>query len=1381
MAKQTLVFVALPDGIAPNGRLRLSLYFTPRLEAGATLAAFPDLLDWPDLIRRKGITFRIASGSRTANVPARRQVLRPDLWREIFTPHTHVASFHNPDFERRLIVSYPVRDALAYVKFAYQFAATQLSGKEQRLFGTLLGDLVFRDGRDSTLDADLAQLRVAMWREQQRVASVPQFATRATRQGAVDGVDTSLSRPAGTRAMAERFALYHRLPPAKNRPPLPSTAADFAKVMDFHKALTAICSYPALMRALGLVFDLELPASLCAASPASPGGAYSTLALGAVDAGFKWALAPEFVFPATAYFRDSRSFNAAPATTASQLAARQYLAADVIDGLLALAPNFFQLAGVDMDGAMLKAMGLADNFANVRDKSSVEQLLPSLRSGGISLIANGRAQQLLSAIRDNKAFDNALRADAPMPRPFNARDLVRGYRLDIWSSRTRRWHSLHRRNSRYRFGADGGVEMRVDDEEGFAQLAVTQAADDPTRPADPVSSANGMPQPDSDLYVHERVARWNGWSLSAPRPGQALNRSPDPGRATMPDPTEGEPLTPFKMTTAFTAAAGSLPSLRFGARYRLRARAVDLAGNSQPLSMPAPSFLIVPSGARMFPHLRFEPVPHPVLVLRREPGAGASLAQMAIRSRNSNPALDRVASAETDERHVAPPQASVLMVEQHGMLDDAHGRLRGDAATYGMIVARDKGQIPKVGNTPMDPSAQLKVPYFSDPIARGAALAQLPNTSDNTNGAIRRGELVYTPLKDVQPRPGSVTHIDFGGTWPERRAFRVVMQEGKAPPHWDSVARVLTVSLPKAEEITINVSSYVRPADLHLMGVWNWMREFFEAADSASMQGGSANTEVTYATDAKALLTRQVLDGGHEMITPSIALTLVHAVQQPLGRPQWTLLPVTHQPGTPAVPTALSNAFSPITAWRSLGSHHAVLLGGLHIHGKSSARIDIEARWTEVIDDPAAPAPSSTPASDHVETISLTSLTGGILPADGSAQRYVAVYVPAVDTLWFAAPFDSLQGVSSPWSMAAPVHQFGDTKHRRVWYTAVAASRFKEYFDEANLDYARTSDRLTVDVPSSARPLTPEIAYVMPTFGWERQETTNVKTEIRFGNGIRVYINRPWYSSGEGELLGVALWPQSRSAPSDEDREKYKSVFTQWGLDPIWKTGDVGATPSLADFPNAVATGSALSIEESDLAVDVAGHAVGFDTARRLWYCDITFQNPQAYAPFVRLALGRFQPRSIAGVELSHLVLTDIAQLTPDRSAALSVDPADPRRGRLYVGGLAPEGPTRSFITISVEKRAARIESDLGWRAAPINEVSVMEDSPAPASANTVLWSGSVTFANPPPPGNYRIVVREFEVLEADPVPGAISDAPNYAERLIYAAIIAYDFDNAAS
>jgi len=115
------------------------------------------------------------------------------------------------------------------------------------------------------------------------------------------------------------------------------------------------------------------------------------------------------------------------------------------------------------------------------------------------------------------------------------------------------------------------------------------------------------------------------------------------------------------------------------------------------------------------------------------------------------------------------------------------------------------------------------------------------------------------------------------------------------------------------------------------------------------------------------------------------------------------------------------------------------------------------------------------------------------------------------------------------------------------------------------------------------------------------------------------------------------------------------------------------------------------------LLVDVAGHEVAFDAARGLWYCDVVFPDLASYEPFVRLALARYQPSSIAGVELSHVVLTDFAQLTPTRSASLTVDPATPTKARLVVGGSAPDGPTQSVVAVTVEEYAANIGTDLGW------------------------------------------------------------------------------------
>lgn len=1329
MISESLTAVALPAGLSQPGpgsagRPRASIYLTPRLSGAHLLSAFPDWLDWTRLVRRHGITFTLACAGSSTTVAADLAPLRPDIWQAIFRHDSLVEEYQAPDFTRRLLVSYPARDAQEFVRSAYQLASTVPAGAAIRELRELLSSFVFRDGNGrSTIDETLSQLRVDLWTAQQN-SGEPGTHSLATQ-----------ALPTGTRALAERFALYHHLPPAPGRPPLPGKPAELARLIDFHQALTSLTGYPSLLPVLGLVFPVELPPDFCPASPAA--GAYRTVRVTAVTPGWTWTHAPALASPATGYVRGQGRFCAAPATPPGGSPA----AADVIDGFLALRAADFSLAGVDLDGALLKVMALADSLANA-ERLDGEQtpladgLLPALRSSGLSLLADNRAQQLLQAIKDNLGF-----LSGAATRPLNARDVTRGYRIDVYSDRRQAWQSLHRRDGTYRFG--GGLAVQTEDEEGFTQLAVVQPADDPHRPTDQAAAAAGAPQPGTDLYVNERVARWNGWSLSAPRPGTPLNRDPDPARALDADPTAGQPVTTFDMTTSFAVHPGTLPQLRFGARYRVRARAVDLAGHSVPLSATVPDQLVAPADGEYLPYYRYEPVSHPLLVLRAEPGPGGSLAQLVIRTFNSDPSLDTVPARQADERHVAPPRAAVAMAEHHGLLDDRAGYLRGDAATYQQVVERDAAQVPVTV-----PGPGLSVTYLPDPLARGAAFTSLPQAT-------------------------AVVQVPFGGTWPELVPFRIRLAEGAAAPEWDGPSRVLTVSLPKGAVAATRLSCYVQAGDLDLLGVWNWIRELFDQANQRALLAPDAGPEAVGTAERQGQLTQAVLDGGNEFITPSLPVSLTHAVQQPLGRPEFTLLPVVHSPVT----ATLADSFSPLIAWRSLGSHHAVLLGALRINGATTAAVDLEARWIDWNDDITEPGPTRRQGSGPVERISLASLDGGTIPADGAGTRQVAVYLPGIDTLWFAAPFDQLAGAPAPVQLAAPVHVFHDTRHRTVRYRAVSSSRFQEYFPEPGTVTKRTGPALTVDVPSSARPVPPDIASVIPTFGWDRQVSTSTKTEIRQGNALRVYLRRPWYSSGAGELLGVVLWPAaSGQPPTDDQLEAGKTTFTQWGLDPIWASGPLADVPATAAFPAASRSAASLTLHETTQLVDVAGHDVSYDPARQLWYCDIEFDNPAAYAPFVRLALARYQPRSIPGTELSQVALADFAQLTPDRSASLTVDPADPRAARLVVAGLAPDGPTESFLTATVETRRADIGSDLGWQVATPGEVRVVEDSPPPGQPGSVLYSATIRFAARPAPGTFRLVVREFEVLRIDPPPTALSDKPEFGTRLVYASILPFDY-----
>ena len=337
-------------------------------------------------------------------------------------------------------------------------------------------------------------------------------------------------------------------------------------------------------------------------------------------------------------------------------------------GLLNLDPSYYGIAQVDVDGSLQKTILLAETMTKSNNQSPLPPqhpevfdpttTLPYIRSGGFSLFADDRALKLLATFGQSNTLNTNIVNSPPAdpinnPTPFYAEDLVRGYRLDIWSSRDNKWHSLHLRNAVYSIGESDKYTVSSDKEEGFVQLAVTQAA----------PNQDGSQDTD-DMFLHEAIARWTGWSLSVHMPSKHLTRSADQKKAlpSSNDPTdpENEPITPFKMKTNFKIVKHSLPALRFGDRYKIRIRVVDLAGNSIELDTPVTEWLTpymsLPHGTDSFPYLRFEPIITPYIIIRdvqAVTGNGSSTDRIIIRTFNNDPSLDdKPADLTANDRHM---------------------------------------------------------------------------------------------------------------------------------------------------------------------------------------------------------------------------------------------------------------------------------------------------------------------------------------------------------------------------------------------------------------------------------------------------------------------------------------------------------------------------------------------------------------------------------------------------------------------------------------------------------------------------------------------------------------------------------------------------------
>jgi hypothetical protein len=269
---------------------------------------------------------------------------------------------------------------------------------------------------------------------------------------------------------------------------------------------------------------------------------------------------------------------------------------------------------------------------------------------------------------------------------------------------------------------------------------------------------------------------------------------------------------------------------------------------------------------------------------------------------------------------------------------------------------------------PIETAAQAIIPYLPDALARGAALRDLPGTGESTAGTVGSASanpIAYAAVEDSYPRRGSVTLVDFAGAadWTEAKPFRILLADGASAPAWDAEGRVLTVLLPKAMTSIVSLSSYIASSDLPLMGVWQWIREYFDAL--AHTTPVSERPWPGNDADTLAHIIQRAVEGGHWMLTPPHLLTLVHAVQQPIGHPSFIQLNVQHHPPDHAPDSELQSedmtgptrdtALSTLSGWRTPKAIDAYLIGGLQVHGASTAKIDILAEWDDPVDDGMTP------------------------------------------------------------------------------------------------------------------------------------------------------------------------------------------------------------------------------------------------------------------------------------------------------------------------------------------------------------------------------------------------------------------------------------------
>lgn len=1355
MAKPEIVWAFLPNGIK-DGKLRFSAAVSIRLpeEAGPKphLGLFPEVLDWAETV--KGMTFDVQF-DKAAPVEAQRVSPDPDpeLWRAIFQPDSPVVPYRFTDMSRRTVFAFPVKHVQSFIAQQYINVAAESPEEPPAI------ERVFRSEA-------LAQIRL-------KPVTSPRFAgavqPRTTEQVLAQTMRTTVDRqkvkavPVSAKPAPPQdfylLRLYHQ--PRNKAVVDPKTKKAVVQrvplappELDFHQAVSSLTNYPALMRLLGLAADLEVE-----------------MPAGKATASFIARVAPR-----------GRTDDKAPWTRCNLNTSKGVFEAapraskpEVVDGFLDLSDDEkFDLVLIDVDGAALKTAELADT---AEDQTAGD--LPALRSSGFSVVRTGNAVILAEALRTSQEHHQAI--TGRREPTFYAEDLVQGYRVDVWDDGSKSWHSLCKRIGSYSFLRNGRTETLED--EGFVSESVTEAADESS----------------DDLYTHESLFGWDGWSLVAPRPGKTIDKD---DRA---DDIQSRAATAFRLETKFRPAPGSLPRLRFGGRYRLRARAVDLAGNSVGLGSDDASKAIPAPPKEPASYARFDPVAPPVVALREEPKRGETVDEVVIRSFNDGIEKDTVPGGEVAERHVVPPKTSELGAETHGMFDASGGGVRKDV--YGLIAEKDPGQLREI-----EPAEEVELPYFPDPWAKGVVVRGLPGVPSDK------------PMR-----------IEFEGEWPQARPFRIRVVEGDRPAEWNASARVLTVHLKKSDVATLRLSCWFPEPMLPNVGLYRWLEkpelaipkrilqapqasgpllvapvgirtvEAEKAGDAAGAgatakvqpgrvqaqqaQPQAARVQVAPARELgpvfqlpKINLTKikaLALNASHWMMTPFRTVVLTHAVQQPLGKPGQKKFGIV----------------------RGLGETHAAFDAELDVHGSSSQKFDLDADWKEPVDNVAEKVWKTLDGAAHVLEQTLGRGVTSFKMSDPTEHR----------------------------------HEFGDTKYRRVNYTLTETTRFREQMPEgiaSNVQLLiRKSDPITVNVPNAAPPAMPRVVYVVPTFGWERKRELGKFTSLRKGGGLRVYLERPWFSSGDGELLGVVLSStpgvptervaaagpgmtvsgaaQTRAAgtkiqavrpkvqakaqvaakgarlvlPSVPDA--LRPYVTLWGLDPLWRAGTI-ATPEYplpGDFALAEEVLGGLVIPElpGTRAFTAVGHRPEYDEERGLWFCDIEIDPHDAYFPFVRLALARFQPISVGGAHLSKVVTADFIQLAPDRTVSLAFNRSNLREmsvtvsGASYVQATAGSGP--GVVEVALETRNLALPEEVGWAEVPNTSVVLKAQRVARAEPGNFIWAGKLTIPKGIQIKAYRVAVREYETFLSDepdmaakrPATTARAVALKKVQRLVFA------------
>jgi hypothetical protein len=434
------------------------------------------------------------------------------------------------------------------------------------------------------------------------------------------------------------------------------------------------------------------------------------------------------------------------------------------------------------------------------------------------------------------------------------------------------------------------------------------------------------------------------------------------------------------------------------------------------------------------------------------------------------------------------------------------------------------------------------------------------------------------------------------------------------------------------------------------------------------------------------VLTSAVEAGDNESVTPSRTIALVNAV------------------ATPPLPSFVNGGGQVLT--RAAGSTDASVAEPVQLHWPSTTRIDLECEWTDIVDDVTKAMP------DRNRTMAKHAGDQVILPEPSNPNGETTVPI-------------------------AFIQHVGDTRQRVIRYTAVATTRFAEHYKDGATKPSRSKPVSRI-APATVRPPAPIVRETTPVTQWLRSSpNSGHQITERMGNGLRLYLGRPWYVSGNEEKLALVL---------STGTEPPSVNVSRWGVDPLWMTPERVGDLRLDHLVHLAGAQMVPHVEvgPNKEPVALALFDPVYDEATQQWVIDLDFDAKDSYFRFVRLALARYQKYAVDGCQLSEIVVAEGTQLLPYRRATARRLPD----GRAHAELAGPFPRDAAGAPQKVQVVAALERFDLGVWIPHGPELAFDRKGEAFEAIftrpDTILTS-------------YRLVIKEFEVYaDASPTPSPL-------------------------